>query len=841
MVCTLLPLLFASYVQAHSPHDPIDALVVAPSPEGMHDTLFVAISDQLLKSNDGGYSWKQLANGLDNSHLITAVCTSPFYREDHTLFFATDGDGVYRSEDGGDSWTKDNEGLDEHRLKKLDMSPAGRLFAVDMHGRLWTKEVSRNRWVQAAQNLTGITALGFPTTDPGKGREGEILFLGTHEGAFYVSFNGGIQAHQKFTWQNSGPITVIATSPDFHEDAIVMAGTSQKGIWKSTDSGETFEESNNGITDRQMVDIAFVPENGGDFLVYATTWNEAVFYSADKGASWQLLPQNLTTSKQANSAAYHSPHFRHIQASGNFRSNHTVFVGGFDGLFVSHAAGRTWKQLETLPLSLIKGLDTYAMAGRSSIAITTYGGGAYISQDAGHTWTIANSGLVTTRLSDIRFSPAYDRDATIFSASKRYLLKSKNNGKSWNKIDLKYYGLRRKAADFLNTIMITLGIRFSWTDLLVSELEQMKPWPTLIAISPGYDTDKTLFFGTREHGVYRSTEEGKNAEILWNAGGRPVTSLVISPGYGSDKTLFTSVRGLGVYRSTDQGKSWSNLSEGFDFISKWRHNETVHQIEKKDIKLTISPDFKNDHTLFARSSEGLYKSTNAGTTWQVVDHAVFKENKNVIGAAISPDYRDDGTLVVSLKGKGLYRTRDGGRTFNLLNRDLVMQHHNIEYLAFSPAYRSDKTILAASDETVFISTDEGENWKLLKRPVRYENNRKDVVRYDGTWLDETNEVFSAGSISTSSKLGSSVELDFVGTGITWVGPESTRPDAATVFLDNKKLPTDDLKEKDAQHGNNVLTIKGLLPGSHQLRIQVGANQNAGMTENVSIDAFDVIP
>jgi hypothetical protein len=59
-------------------------------------------------------------------------------------------------------------------------------------------------------------------------------------------------------------------------------------------------------------------------------------------------------------------------------------------------------------VGLIKGMDLTNKKDQLFLAITTYGGGAYISYDNGINWTIGNSGLKTTRLSDIKFSPQFN-------------------------------------------------------------------------------------------------------------------------------------------------------------------------------------------------------------------------------------------------------------------------------------------------------------------------------------------------------------------------------------------------------------------------------------------------
>ncbi|HID64568.1 MAG TPA: exo-alpha-sialidase [Anaerolineae bacterium] len=83
--------------------------------------------------------------------------------------------------------------------------------------------------------------------------------------------------------------------------------------------------------------------------------------------------------------------------------------------------------------------------------------------------------------------------------------------------------------------------------------------------------------------------------------------------------------------------------------------------------LTVSPNYGDDQTLFARLDEGLIKSTDGGRTWWPVNIGLpLKDDGNppsVLSLAISPDYASDGTLFVGLVDHGVYRSVDGGESW----------------------------------------------------------------------------------------------------------------------------------------------------------------------------------
>lgn len=59
-----------STVFAHTPHDVISKLEISSSYE-QDKTLLIIVRNNLLRSEDGGYSWKRIVKGLDNRHLLS--------------------------------------------------------------------------------------------------------------------------------------------------------------------------------------------------------------------------------------------------------------------------------------------------------------------------------------------------------------------------------------------------------------------------------------------------------------------------------------------------------------------------------------------------------------------------------------------------------------------------------------------------------------------------------------------------------------------------------------------------------------------------------------------------
>jgi hypothetical protein len=319
---------------------------------------------------------------------------------------------------------------------------------------------------------------------------------------------------------------------------------------------------------------------------------------------------------------------------------------------------------------------------------------------------------------------------------------------------------------------------------------------------------------------------------------------VISPVFSSDRTLFASVRGQGVYKTTDGGDNWRSANNGMRLIPSYTGKSSTSptvDITRQDVKLMISPAYKSDKTVFAGSVAGLYKSTDSGNNWHKYEVFSGGAYDYIIGMAISPGYANDKTILVSVKGRGLFKSTDGGITFVEIGRDLINNNYCLELIEFSPLYTTDHTIYGASDEEIFQSTDGGNNWKILSRPVRYENIR-DVIHYEGKWKVLKGNDFSASSVTHSKVPSSKATLTFVGTGITWLGTTSNKQGIARVYIDGHPKAEVDQYSGTREAMVRCYSTTGLTNGPHTITVEVTGQKNQLSTDYlIEIDAFDLAP
>jgi photosystem II stability/assembly factor-like uncharacterized protein len=817
---------------AHTPQDAIDALQISPDYEN-DATVFVIVQNYLLRSDNRGASWKQLVSGLDSQHVYSDITVSLQFQDDETLFVSTDGGGIYRSTDKGDSWHRFNDGLRQLKIGKVFVAGPNALLAAGSERGLFVSDVQQGSWRRVLSDDVQITAMASVQRDGAS-----VILAADSEGGIW-SPESDLSNWQRHTrLDDVGAITSLAYRTDSEGNPGIYIGTETAGLLRAQGKGSAPEmlstdwpdklsdcrgrPLDDSQPDRHVRDIEVMVNPDGSEVVYATTWNSAVYESRDTGDTWQLLNDGITCDNQADSYSEGVPHYRDVEMSP--RPGGDLFLAGFDGLYRSVDGGQSWVQFETLPVYLIRGMDVSAADGdQHGLAVTTYGGGAYISTDLGESWIIANHGLVTTRLADIEFSTAFPSDSRIFGLSKERFLVRPGPEAKWDPNFIVYMGWRRIVGANLER-----RLKFSpdfGTRLFLSDAERRRVWPMQIELSPKFSADETILIGLRSHGVWKSTDAGETWNRDWAGPTGFVTALQISPDYDNDQTAFVAMRRSGIYVTRDGARSWHPANMGFRFYAKDKATESPNyyidpplRSAVNDVLMAISPDFAADQTIFASSVAGLFRSQDAGRSWSqlTVNPSLSDVPVNAIG--ISPSFGEDGVVVASLKGQGLYRSNDGGATFESIGQDLLSKNLDLKLIEFSPRFALDNTIYAED----------------------YRGEDRGPIQFDGDWSRTSGARYSASTQTIASKPGAAAVLNFIGREIRWFGERGPEAGHATVSIDGSVVAQVDLYSPDADAQSTIFSVSDLDKGPHQIRIEVLQGKNPSSTgHRVAVDGFDV--
>ncbi|MFY9233943.1 MAG: FlgD immunoglobulin-like domain containing protein [Fimbriimonadaceae bacterium] len=267
-----------------------------------------------------------------------------------------------------------------------------------------------------------------------------------------------------------------------------------------------------------------------------------------------------------------------------------------------------------------------------------------------------------------------------------------------------------------------------------------------VAIAPS--DPKTIWLGTGEHnnqrsahygdGVYKSTDAGQTWTNMGLPNSNRIGRIAIDP--KNPNIVFVASMGYlykpggdkGVYKTTDGGKTWELVLKGA--------NETTGFIE-----LVIDP--KNGRNLYAASMDrlrrpwnirdsgpgtGLYRTRDAGKTWEEMKAGIPNADKGRIGLAIYPKNPNIlyAVIITSAQGggTGVYRTDDSGKTWKKVNEGNISSSSYYGQIRVDPTNPDRVFNLSVNGQR---SDDGGKKWRgFAERGVH--------VDHHALWIDPSN-------------------------------------------------------------------------------------------------------
>lgn len=195
-------------------------------------------------------------------------------------------------------------------------------------------------------------------------------------------------------------------------------------------------------------------------------------------------------------------------------------------------------------------------------------------------------------------------------------------------------------------------------------------------------------------------------------------------GVASQPSVFyMGATGGGVWKTENYGISWNNVSDGY-FPTPSIGAITVYQKDPNIIYVGTGSDGLRSNVI---TGKGVYKSTNAGKSWEFVG---LKETGQIGAVEIHPNNPD--IVYVAAIGKafgkneerGIFKTTDGGKNWTKVlyhsdsvgfsDLELAPDDPNTIYAGAWRGERKPWTIISgASEGGVYKSTDAGKTWTKL--------------------------------------------------------------------------------------------------------------------------------
>ncbi|HEX9698725.1 MAG TPA: hypothetical protein VGD06_04620, partial [Acidobacteriota bacterium] len=188
-------------------------------------------------------------------------------------------------------------------------------------------------------------------------------------------------------------------------------------------------------------------------------------------------------------------------------------------------------------------------------------------------------------------------------------------------------------------------------------------------------------------------------------------------------TFYMGATGGGVWKTTDYGQTWFPISDGY-FATGSIGAIAVADSDPNVIYVSTGSDGLRSNVIVGT---GVYKSTDAGRTWE---HLGLEDTGNTGAVLIHPT--DPDLVYVAAIGnpfapnpaRGVYRSRDGGATWEkvlfisektgIVDLEFAPDDPNEIYASAWEAERKPWTILSGGYEGgVFKSADGGDTWTQL--------------------------------------------------------------------------------------------------------------------------------
>lgn len=208
----------------------------------------------------------------------------------------------------------------------------------------------------------------------------------------------------------------IAIDP--HDSMRLITGTFDKGLFRTSDGGATWQQIGEGLAHQRVLSVAISPSlrTNGRSALFAGTEPSALFRSEDDGQSWQEMPALAKLPSAPTWSFPPRPWTSHVRwITPSWTDPDLIFVGiELGGVMRSVDGGQTWEDRK--PGSYH---DSHAIAMHPTATRRVYeaaGGGVAASQDAGDTWHEVDDGMDRHYAWGLAVDPA-DPDLWYVSAS----------------------------------------------------------------------------------------------------------------------------------------------------------------------------------------------------------------------------------------------------------------------------------------------------------------------------------------------------------------------------------------------------------------------------------------
>jgi len=584
----------------------------------------------LYKSTDGGFSWSHIGKVND---AIVDIATAP---ENASIIYYATTANVYKSTNTGKSFASlptNPGGAGSNNIEITSISTAqDGIIAVGtrdtdnaQYGGVYTLDESESFiWVDTTIGNYDVYTVAY---SHGSAAGSQLIAVATDEANTIITSrvgNGG--------WGNTiGNATIngvvptsasVAFPDDYAPDITAGANVFFTAI-SASGNGDVYKINNisapnsSVATDLNIgnayslsnVDVTSLAVNGNAataYLLAGVATSAQVYFSTDGGSNWTVSSKPPTG--QTATCVLTAPDFT---SSGKA---YAATTGTESALSYTVDGGVTWSQTSLIDTTVTTIVDLAPSPNYSqdnTLFLLTWGGehSLWRSLNGGARWERVFGSAMTSvdSLSLVGLPPQYENgNQVIFLAGESSgdpaIWKSTDNGKTFS-------------SPFI-TRDPTTGATFTTDAWAIAD-------------------DTTLFIGSFDGSnglVYRSNNSGLSYFTPTEAGSQTLSSIALSPGYERDKTILTGNSSGWIYWSNDNGATFEPLPPA-----------AASAPLSGSITVAFDAQFGSNNTIYAASdaaNEGIYRFIIGNETeWERIDSTLATGGilKKIIASA-------DGTL-----------------------------------------------------------------------------------------------------------------------------------------------------------------------------------------------------
>jgi photosystem II stability/assembly factor-like uncharacterized protein len=638
----------------------------------------------------------------------------------------------------------------------------GGVWKTDDYGRTW-------RPIFDDQPTGSVGAIAVAPSSP------DVIYVGSGEGlqrpdlstgdGIYKSTDGGA------TWRHLGlrqgrQIPQIAVDPrDPDRLFVAVLGSPygagpERGIFRSTDGGETFRKVLYRDEDTGAVDVVLDPKDPR--TLYAVLWESrqapwengvftgpgsGLYKSTDGGDTWKPLTKGLPTFADDGLGRIGIT----VAPSDPRRLFATVEAKRNRGLYRSDDAGESWTRVNADPRVTERGSDFAEVKVHPADPDTVFTASVvtWKSTDGGKTFTALRGAPGGDDYHRIWINPLHPEVMLI--ASDQGAIVTVNGGQSWSS----WYNqptaqLYHVSTDNAFPYRVCGGQQESGSVCIASRSDDgeitFRDWHPVAVEEYGYvapdPLDPDVVYGGRLTRYDRRTGQAQNVtpRALRSASFRVLRTAPVLFSPTDPRTLYFASNTL--WKTSDGGQAWAEISPDLTratwaapaSVGKYRGTEAA-QATRRGVIYTVAPSPVDGQRIWAGTDDGLvHLTTDGGRTWTDVTPAPLRDRPWSKVSLIEASHFDAGTAYAAINTFRLddlrphvYRTRDGGASWSEITAG-IPDGGIVNAVREDPVRRG--LLFAGTEQAVYVSFDDGESWRSLRLNMPATSIRDLVIKDD---------------------------------------------------------------------------------------------------------------